>query len=205
MWRRATAREPTGSPVSTYSAMTARSTCRFRWSKAAAVMSASILPLEQLGEQGVGEQEAGLGEPDAARRPRPAGRARARRRAPRAAARARDRSAPRGARRRSRRSCEGPGSAARPGAWRGGQHLVSGDRELPGLDEGGVALHRLDVAVAHVAEEAARARSERRGTPPIASSAGCGASGSRGARSWRPRSARSRPPRPPARGPSTAR
>ena len=40
------------------------------------------------------------------------------------------------------------------------QRLVGPDGKLPALDEGAVALDRLDVAVAHVAEEAGGARAE---------------------------------------------
>src|SRR5713226_2143448 len=38
-WRRETAREPTGSPVSTYSVMTARRTWRLRWSNSDSAMA----------------------------------------------------------------------------------------------------------------------------------------------------------------------
>src|SRR5215468_8036288 len=77
MWRRAIAREPTGSAVRTYSAMTATRTSRLRWSRAGgAIRAHSTLRmhgpagqtpiLEQLHEEGVGEQEAGLRELQAA-------------------------------------------------------------------------------------------------------------------------------------------
>src|SRR5262245_24757760 len=92
MWRRATEREPTGSALSTYSAMMAIRTCRLRSSREASAMlrvsfyeggaESSAAPAgmpransrrrtaaggtaarsEQLGEQRVGEEEAVLGE-----------------------------------------------------------------------------------------------------------------------------------------------
>ena len=61
----------------------------------------------------------------------------------------------------------------------------------PRRDQRAVALDRLDVAVAHVAQEAAGARARAPGTRRRASRPGCGASGGRAARSSRSRSARS--------------
>src|SRR5262245_8920850 len=83
MWRRATAREPTGSAVCTYSAITAMRTSRLRWSRAKALIlsrlhqSAGAIKdcgpggeagLQELREEGVGDEEAGLGQPRAVAR-----------------------------------------------------------------------------------------------------------------------------------------
>ena len=46
MWRRETEREPTGWAVSTYSAMTARSTWRRRWSRTGGAMVAVSYPIK---------------------------------------------------------------------------------------------------------------------------------------------------------------
>src|SRR5581483_7000297 len=157
MCRRATAREPTGSPVSTYSAMTARSTCRLRLSRTGPLMDAPILLLEQVGEQRIREQEARLGEPHAPvvldEKPplspgvERLGQAAALERA--ALGEVVGRHAV--ARAQSEHEPLGQGLAR-------SQHLVAVERQPPGLREPRVALHRLDVGVAHGAEEAARAR-----------------------------------------------
>ena len=163
---------PPARRVSTYSAMIASSTWRSALDRGRASGDhGAILPLEQLDEQGVGQKEAGLGEPRAAvalcEQPAlaPRRRAAASRRAAARAPRAR-RATPRG----RRRPCGGPRMSRSARRWRGGQRLVaSSTGSAPASSVRAVALDRLHVAVAHVAEEAAGAGAAAPGIPRRAS------------------------------------
>src|SRR5262245_21309700 len=66
MCRRATAREPTGSAVCTYSAITAISTSRLRRSRGGTlIVPPYATPLQQFDKERIGEKEARFGETEA--------------------------------------------------------------------------------------------------------------------------------------------
>src|SRR6266498_1494592 len=159
MCRRATAREPTGSAVRTYSAMTATKTSRLRRSRVCVTISSYLTRSEQLDEQGVGEQEPRLGESDATTLvdeqplllPRLEERGQASRLERDPLLDPRPRNAVSGA-----EAEDEPLGQPLPRR----QRLVASHRKLRGFGESAVPLDRLHVDVAHVAQKAGRARSE---------------------------------------------
>src|SRR5215468_421911 len=146
MCRRAIAREPTGSAVFTYSAMTAINTSRPRLSRATPFMTADCNS-QELGKDRVGHQESGLGEARAAtvldeepalspRRPQ-LGQATGLEADPLVEPGARDAVG-------RAKSEEQALAEALPRR----EDLVGAERWLPRLDERAVTLHRLHVGVA---------------------------------------------------------